>query len=175
MAVLYSSLLRRPVPGCPTTCELRFGEEARGRAGSGLQPTLCHTCALVHTCWPLLHAGDFRAAHVVNAARCISLVCTCIILHVLHEFLMPSRCVVALVEHKHPPHTPTVCHHPFRFYRYMGLLPIGVIPVGTLCYALVRPGRTAGVRAGCRLYSGRERFNLGHISKYVCTTVSCLL
>ena len=35
-AVLYSSLHRRPVSGCPTKCELSFGEEAMGRAGSWL-------------------------------------------------------------------------------------------------------------------------------------------
>ena len=72
---LYSSLLRRPVPGCPTKCELSFGEEARGRAGSGLHPTLCHTCALLYTCWPLLHACAqlLSGCPVVNAPRCVSL------------------------------------------------------------------------------------------------------
>ena len=75
VAVLHSSLLRRPVPGCPTKCELSFGEEARGRAGSGLHPTLCHTCALLHTCWPLLHAcAQFvSGCPVVNAPRCVGL------------------------------------------------------------------------------------------------------
>ena len=36
MAVSYSSLHRRPVSSCPTKCELSFGEEATGRAGSWL-------------------------------------------------------------------------------------------------------------------------------------------
>ena len=73
------------------------------------------------------------------------------------------------------PASPPILPPPTSLLPGYGISPSGAIPVGTLCYAIVFPGRKSGFRAGFRPDSGRESCNIGHISKYVGTTVVCVL
>ena len=77
--------------------------------------------------------------------------------------------------HRHNLPRPLILPPPFSLLPGYGISTSEAIPVGTLRYAILLPVHNSGFPAGSRPDSGRDRIKFGRISKYVGTTVACVL